>query len=315
TLTRNIRLSYSHMQPDITNNDNTNRSMEEIILAMENRIFSVIDQKLAAIQLQRNESEQDSEDDNDQPDPRFVPAKLADTFYPSEDQKEQFPDMYPNDPQDFFDREPLEVFKDFPKNARRSYTAPPHSAAFQPSPMGKKADEALIKIQQRVAHLTRPLDYARTMAENVDPEARELINHFGTFMAQQLQDSASSISKFRIELVQKDGNFPAPSSSTRPLLDPQQEADRIKASKALSKAFGRAESSGSNRGYKRNQQQQKRSNKQQSRKQSNRSRNNNNNKEDDSDDTDNQSFFSKNNNQNTRRKRSQSRGRGQNNSK
>ncbi|KAF9342119.1 hypothetical protein BGX26_008292, partial [Mortierella sp. AD094] len=211
----------------------------------------------------------------DPPDPRFVPAKLAGTFWPSDEQKQSFPDMYPDDPQNFFDREPLsedarrDLFKDFPKNARRSYTAPPHAAAFQPSPLGKKADDSLIRIQQRLAHLTRPLDYIRTVAENLDPHSAELINSFGTFMAEQLSDVASSISKIRIELVQKDGNFPAPNPSVRPLLDPQQEAERIKAAKALAKVFNRSEGSGTNRGYKRNQQQQqpKRQYKQQSKKQ------------------------------------------------
>ncbi|KAF9154247.1 hypothetical protein BGX20_004716, partial [Mortierella sp. AD010] len=148
--------------------------------------------------------------------------------------------------------------------------------------MGKDSDDSLIRIQQRLAHLTRPLDYIRTLAENMDPAAAELIDTFGTFMAEQLQDLASSISKLCIELVQKDGNFPALSSSVRLSLDPQQGADCIKAAKTLAKVFSRSENSNSNRGYKRQY-------RNQSRKHDKSSRNNYN----DDDDSVSQSFSSK----------------------
>ncbi|KAF9154248.1 hypothetical protein BGX21_004796 [Mortierella sp. AD011] len=91
----------------ITSHDNTPTMMEELLVAMEQRLNKALDTRLAELQQNNHSFSEDSSDDNDPSDQRFVPAKLADTFYPLEDQKRKFPDMYPDDPQNLFDHEPL----------------------------------------------------------------------------------------------------------------------------------------------------------------------------------------------------------------
>ncbi|KAG0282604.1 hypothetical protein BGZ98_006694, partial [Dissophora globulifera] len=96
-------------------------------------------------------------------DEQVAPPVVTELYTPSAEERERYPAIWLDSPQEFFHGgrptdEWNNVLRPFPKNTRAIYEAPALPPVLQCTPAFKTHDGQLAKIQQDLAHLTRPID-------------------------------------------------------------------------------------------------------------------------------------------------------------
>ena len=203
-------------------------------------------------------------------DQQVAPPVVTELYTPSAEERERFPAIWPDTPQDFFQGgrsadEWNNVLRPYPKNTRALYDAPALPPVLQCTAAFKSHDSQLAKIQQDLAHLTRPIDailHQIGTAVDLPAECEELVANFACLMRDRLAALAGKISDVRSENLFKDRGIPT-SDSTNLLVDPHAFNERIKTAKALAAAFAppksnQVSSNGRNKSDKQGYQQQSR---------------------------------------------------------
>lgn len=177
-------------------------------------------------------------------DRQVAPPVVTEYYTPSEKERERYPALWPDGPQDFFQGgrptdEWNNVLRPFPKNTRAHYEPPTLPPVLQCSPAFRTHDSQLAKIQQDLASLTRPIDaILHQIGTSVDlpDECEELVANFACLMRNRLAALASRINDVRTENLCKDRGIPT-TDYTNLLVDPHAFNERIKTAKALTAAF------------------------------------------------------------------------------
>ncbi|KAI8346137.1 hypothetical protein B0O80DRAFT_469705, partial [Mortierella sp. GBAus27b] len=177
-------------------------------------------------------------------DPQMRPRPVDVEYFPSLEERQLYPEVAQSDSFDWFrfqlpEEERLDQIRVFPKNATQRYSAPPLSSQLRCSKSCREIDAQLVKLQQRAAHLTRPIDalvHQGLAIRDPDDELMEAVLAFSRLMRLQLSDMAGSINELRLQLANKGKQVPY-IDNTESLISPHQFQEQAKAARALDKAL------------------------------------------------------------------------------
>lgn len=177
-------------------------------------------------------------------DQQVVPPVVTELYTPSAEERDRYPALWTDTPQDFFHGgrpadEWNNALRPYPKNTRALYDPPTLPPVLQCTPAFRTHDNQLAKIQQDLAHLTRPIDsilHQIGTAADLPAECEELVANFACLMRDRLAALAGKINEVRTENLCKDRGIPS-SDPTNLLVDPHVFNERIKTAKALAAAF------------------------------------------------------------------------------
>jgi hypothetical protein len=177
-------------------------------------------------------------------DPQMRPRPTEVEYFPSKTERQLFPEVVQDNSHEWFrfqlpDEDRLEQIRVFPKNATQRYSAPPLSSQLRCSRNCREIDGHLVKLQQRAAHLTRPIDalvHQGLTIRDPDDELMEAVLSFAQLMRTHLSDMAGTINALRIQLVNKDKQVPHV-DNTESLITPQQFQEQAKTARTLDKAL------------------------------------------------------------------------------
>ncbi|KAF9176285.1 hypothetical protein BGZ50_001140, partial [Haplosporangium sp. Z 11] len=181
-------------------------------------------------------------------DPQIQEQRPIAFFHPSEAEALRYPPIKPSDPLCIFkndvpDEEYLEQFRAYPKNYAMGYDPPKVPSIIHRSTEQKAHDNQLYKIQQRIAHLTRPVDlflhqvWSLEDREQLDAEEMvELCSTFAILIREQLAAIAGRVGTMRMDNLKatQGANFKQDSLD---MVDPQKFQEEIKSIKAITRAF------------------------------------------------------------------------------
>jgi len=133
-------------------------------------------------------------------------------------------------------------YRNYPKHAKQNFDPPTIPQTLTLSKGYKDVDASLVKLQRRVAHLTRPLDslvHEGLRRFNPDDDLMASVLEYADFVRQEYSYLASAIMELRTELIEKDRNVPKKEKSTV-LVQPADLAKRIKDHNAITTTLGKA---------------------------------------------------------------------------
>ncbi|KAF8943203.1 hypothetical protein BGZ52_011861, partial [Haplosporangium bisporale] len=108
-------------------------------------------------------------------------------------------------------------YRNYPKHSKQNFDPPTVPQSVTLSKGYKEVDASLVKIQQQVAHLTRPLNslvHEGLHRFNPEDELMHLVLEYAQFVHQEYSYLASTITELCTELLEKDRNVPKKEKST-----------------------------------------------------------------------------------------------------
>ncbi|KAF8948977.1 hypothetical protein BGZ52_006368 [Haplosporangium bisporale] len=133
-------------------------------------------------------------------------------------------------------------YRNYPKHSKQNFDPPTVPQSVTLSKGYKEVDASLVKIQRRVAHLTRPLDslvHEGLRRFNPDDELMHSVLEYAQFVRQEYSYLAGAITELRTELLEKDRSVPKKEKSTA-LVQPADLAKRIKDHNSISTTLAKA---------------------------------------------------------------------------
>ncbi|KAF9084190.1 hypothetical protein BGX27_003889 [Mortierella sp. AM989] len=181
---------------------------------------------------------------SDDPQMRVKPQEVE--YFPSEDERKLFPAVQQNNSADWFkattaEEERMDKYRLYPRNNSQKYVPPSLTSSLNCSKQCRETDAILVKHQQRLAHLTRPIDslvHHGLQIRDPDDELMEAVLAFAQFMREELSYFAGAIHKTRLELVKKDHQIPTMDTGDM-LVDPQTLVEQKRAANALAKGLAK----------------------------------------------------------------------------
>ncbi|KAF9938370.1 hypothetical protein BGZ67_000211 [Mortierella alpina] len=143
-------------------------------------------------------------------DPQIQRRVAATTYYPSNKEAKRYPAIRPSDPlflfnNDLTDEEFWDQLRGIPKNDAVGYEPPKVPGIIHRSASEKNYDNQLRVLQERIAHLTRPVDLflrqAWTMEDKKSVDVEDIVEWctaFGILMRDNLAGFAGRINAMRL---------------------------------------------------------------------------------------------------------------------
>ncbi|KAG0329383.1 hypothetical protein BG000_000090 [Podila horticola] len=133
-------------------------------------------------------------------------------------------------------------YRNYPKHSKQNFDPPSVPQSVTLSKGYKEVDASLVRIQRRVAHLTRPLDslvHESLRRFNPEDELMHSVLEYAQFVRQEYSYLAGAITELRTELLEKDRNVPKKEKSNA-LVQPADLAKRIKDHNSISTTLAKA---------------------------------------------------------------------------